>query len=209
MDGPRWKEQIRALVEEVHAVHKEHQAIWTRTYESTKGHAATSLAYKAAQPQAERLRALLEELFWNTLQPVEERMLAGDAVAIDQIIDFLAVDLPAFHCGYAKEWYLRKLKSLPLRIDQQERLRGLALEQCRTLTYRREFREWCRLMIRLADKGFVEALLPLTESVHGFIWLKSNLMLYKVLNNRPELRQYTAGRPFSRFEWHPYPKWKV
>ena len=76
------------------------------------------------------------------------------------MIDFLSVDVPCFRCGYEKEWYLRRLKSVSLSTDQHQRLKSIALDMARgrDRDFRREFKEWCRLMIVLADERFLTEL---------------------------------------------------
>ena len=74
---------------------------------------ANGIAYKSAQPLADRRDRLMAELFEEHLIPLHEGFISGDADAVNAVIDFLEVDVPAFRCGYAKEDYLRRLKRIP------------------------------------------------------------------------------------------------
>src|ERR1043165_2465428 len=102
-------------------------------------YAANRHAYSVATPQMDRVKQLLTELFWGELAEVDKAFLTGNPEAVSKVIDFLEVDIPAFRCGYAKEWYLRRLKSLPLSDKHRLRLKSLALSICGSATFRREF----------------------------------------------------------------------
>ncbi len=127
-----------------------------------------------------------EDLF-NELEKYEKDFLAGDSEAIDSVINFLEIDIPAFRSGYAKENYLRKLKSLALNENQKKRLRNLAFNLCSSDSYRREFRYLVRLMIKIADADFIEKLKTLEKESHGIIRFKVNKMLIIILQNRKDL----------------------
>lgn len=130
----------------------------------------------------------LNLLFQTKLDPLRQAFLTDSLAAVDDVIDFLAVDIPAFRCGYEKEWYLRRLKSLPLDEAQKARLKTIALDLARRSDYRREFYDWAKLMIVLADKTFVAELQPLLESSDEFVRKKVERMIKVILENRKDLK---------------------
>jgi hypothetical protein len=127
-------------------------------------------------------------LFQTKLDPLRQAFLTNSVTAVDGVIDFLAIDIPAFRCGYEKEWYLRRLKSVPLNEAQKERLKNIALDLCRKPDYRREFSDWGKLMIVLADEAFVDELENLLESPDEFVRKKAERMLTIILQNRKALK---------------------
>lgn len=160
----------------------ERSASWEQVWQ------ANGIAYEAAQPLEDRRDRLLGELFEKHLGPLHEGFLSGDSDAVNAIIDFLEVDVPAFRCGYAKEDYLRRLRAVPITDEHQGRLRQYGLRLCSTPVHRREIRYAGRLMIRVADQGLVDRLRALTTSENEWIRKKSTKMLGVVLNGRGELR---------------------
>jgi hypothetical protein len=102
----------------------------------------------------------------------------------DKVIDFLETDIPAFRTGYEKEFYLRHLKGVSLSELQRERLREIALRICRNDTFRRELRDWARLMIVLADNRFISNLQEIVESTPWPEHRKARFMLEIILQNR-------------------------
>jgi hypothetical protein len=149
---------------------------------------ANGVAYKAAQPLADRRNELLAVLFRDRLAPLYKRLKNGDPDAVHAIIDFLEVDVPAFQCGYAKEDYLRKLKTIPLTDAHRERLREYGFRLCGTPHHRREITEAGRLMILVANQPFVDELRELSNSDNERITAKAAKMLEVVLNGRKDLR---------------------
>ena len=122
------------------------------------------------------------------LEKYVNRFYQGDSEAIDAILDFLETDIPAFRCGYAKEKFYRRLKNMSLTQNQIDRVKTIALDQCASDCYRREFRDLARLFIRLADQNFVEQLRMLKDDPNGKVCFKSKLMLNTILNNRDDLK---------------------
>ena len=191
------KARFEQLMAEIHIAHIQFQTVWREAkapvvgdakFGSPEYYAANHHAYQVAAPESERVKSLLKELFWDELGEIDKAFLAGDTQAITNIIEFLEVDIPAFRCGYAKEWYLRKLKNLPLSKPQCARLEKLALDMCGAPVFRREFREMTRLMIKLAEEDLIEELRKLAESKSERIKLKSRRMLERILGNRIDLR---------------------
>ena len=109
--------------------------------------------------------------------------------AIDEVLNFLEVDAPAFRTGYSKEWYYRKLKKLELNPTQIERLKTIALNRCASPEYRREDSELRRLMIRLADAKFLQQVLELPGSTNRQVARKRLLMVEVIFVGRKDLRR--------------------
>lgn len=129
----------------------------------------------------------LNHLFVAKFDPLRKAFLRNTNGSIDEVIDFLEIDIPAFRCGYEKEWYLGKLKSVSLNQNQRDRLKNIAIELASKPHYRRELRDWGRLMIVLADDPFVINLRTLSDSEDHFVQQNSRRMLKTVLENRRDL----------------------
>jgi hypothetical protein len=154
-------------------------------------------AHGATKKELETLNSKLNFFYETVLGPLADRFLAGDSGAINEVLNFLEVDVPAFRTGYSKEWYYRKLKALKLEPDQIERLREIAVKRCASPEYRREDGELRRLMIRLADIDFLREVAELPESPNAYARRKKSLMLEVVLRGRKDLRK-EVGESISR-----------
>jgi hypothetical protein len=124
---------------------------------------------------------------FDELQRYEKGFSEGSHEAIDAVIAFIEVDIPAFRTGYAKERFYRRLKSLRLSEEHIARLRTVALEQCASPSYRREFTYLTRLMIKLADQPFLDELIELSFRVDGFAASKTQRMIKAIIDNRMDL----------------------
>ena len=182
---------------QIFEAHAQFKSVWTQAKADVVGYAklgtpeyyaANSHAYSVAAPETEKVNELLNELFCGELGEVEKKFLRGDFAAINTIIDFLELEIPAFRCGYSKEWYLRKMKRLPLSAQHASRLKSLALAMCRSASFRREFKEITRLMIILADPELIADLQAIRQSPSERVRLKSTRMLERILGNRLDLR---------------------
>lgn len=140
-----------------------------------------------------RFNTAFQLLFSAQLIPLRASFVHDALSTVDKVIDFLDIDIPAFRCGYEKEWYLGKLKSVPLNPGQRDRLKKSALGLVSNQHYRRELRDWGRLMIVLADEPFVGNLRTLSNSPEHFIQQNARRMLKTVLDNRRDL--YLANQP--------------
>ncbi len=125
------------------------------------------------------------ELWSKLLYPLQNKFNIDRSSAIDEVMDFLEVDIPAFRCGYLKEYFLEHLKSVDLTDIQKKRLSDVALRLCESDTVRREFRRWVNLMRPLADGEFVLQLHKVISANHQNRAAK--LMLDGVLKNRLRL----------------------
>lgn len=196
------KREYRRLMEEIRLAHAAFSKVWAEARMaalkrlSPKNGAASweqvlqanGVAYKAARSLEDRRNGLLRELFEEHLAPLHERFLTGDPDAVNAVIDFLEVDVPAFRCGYSKENYLHKLKNIPLTGEHQERLRQYGLRLCSMPVHRREIGQAGRLMIQIANRDFVDQLRALAASENDRIRKKSTKILHVVLNGREDLR---------------------
>ncbi len=124
---------------------------------------------------------------FESLARYDEGFVLGKPESINAILDFIATDIPAFRCGYAKEKYLRRMKSQHLDPSQTERILKIGLEMCGKESYRREFRDLARVLIKLADSSFVESVRALQAASHGIVEFKCKLMLETILNVRKDL----------------------
>jgi len=197
--------RIRELMTNIERTHRDFQAGWeaTRSRElRARGidpttnflqpklnfsllYEANGAAYREGQVLADKRNE-----FWRQLAEAVpfEAVRSGDPKGIDAVIDFLEIDIPAFRCGYAKEYCFRKLKACRLAAPQVQRLRNLALTLCAG-PYRREVNELTRLMIPWADSQFVEELRRLAaQSENKFTCQRARRMLGIILNERVELR---------------------
>lgn len=176
--------RLRELMQNLYDAHREFHKAWA------KGQAASMKGKEslAVSSSRDKFWDALTLLFRVKLAPLRQAFLTDSISAVDDVIDFLAVDIPAFRCGYEKEWYLRRLKSLPLNEAQKARLKTIALDLARKPDYRREFYDWAKLMIMLADETFVAELQPLLESSDEFVRKKVERMMKVILENRKDLK---------------------
>lgn len=110
----------------------------------------------------------LNVLYGTKIEPLEKKFRDDPILAMEELIEFLSVDIPAFRCGYAKEVFLQWLKNTELSSKEIKQIQQIALKMCETDNVRREFRRWCRLMIKLADVNFVLKLKNISKSKNLF-----------------------------------------
>jgi len=130
----------------------------------------------------------LNRLFDTKLAPLEIKSNETPLKAVDEIIEFLSVDIPCHRCGYVKETFLTKLKSVFLTFEQQKQLQQIALDLCRNPRYRREFGDWARLMVKIADQLFIGEMNKLSENSDEKIRATSKWMKNKIAANRKDLQ---------------------
>ena len=51
-------------------------------------------------------------LYTQKLEPLEQKFNVNHKDSLDEVIEFLSVDITAFRCGYAKEVFLQRLQDL-------------------------------------------------------------------------------------------------
>ena len=128
-------------------------------------------------------------LFSTKLGPLEIAFRDRPHDAFDELCCFLATDIPAFRCGYAKELFLQRLKGIQFTTRERKKLSDIALFYCTTDTVRREFRRWCRLMVKIADEEDLKRLKGITESASGISRVKADWMLTTIIQHRLDLRE--------------------
>lgn len=133
----------------------------------------------------------MSELF-EILCPYYDGVVRGEGTAIDAVLDFLEIDIPAFRAGYAKEWYYRRLKRMQLTDSHKERIKKLGMALLKQPDYRREWKELARLLIRVADQDLVTCLAALvTSDSSPFVKRRASRILESILNERHDLRPAT------------------
>src|SRR5262245_41132375 len=112
------REEIRGLMEAVRDCHAQHRAHWERVRASEldkrgvdrdqtrwkisddelwkKVWAANGVAYRSAMSHADERNQYLGRL--AQILPGAEQLRAADAAAIDLLLDFLEIRVPAFRC---------------------------------------------------------------------------------------------------------------
>jgi hypothetical protein len=154
---------------------------------------ANGVAYAGTQDKADSINRLLQTLYEDILQLKEENIRKGDPATIERLLVFLHTDIPAFQCGYAKEYYLRILKQADLTRTQQKEFQSLVLFHCHTQHFRREYSSLARLAIRVADAAFVRQLQMLLADPNVRARIKAKFMLDRILNSRRDLRSVPNG----------------
>lgn len=144
---------------------------------------------KAVVDTRDKFWVALRHLFEAVLDPLRERFKADSSQAVDEVIEFLAVDIPAFRCGYEKEWYLHRLKSVPLSEKQEQGLLQIAYKLCSGSGYRRELAYAGRLVARFADLAFVQELQKLAEGSNELVRVKAQRMLIIIFDERADLKK--------------------
>jgi hypothetical protein len=180
------QQRYRELLENLRKAHAAHRDAYNKA-RSKLG--TNQKAHEATKNELANLHAQLKFFYGAVLGPLADAFLAGESHAIDEVLNFLEVDVPAFRTGYSKESYYRKLKKLELNPTQIERLRTIALNRCASPEYRREDSELRRLMIRLADAKFLQRVLELPDGNNRHAARKRLLMVEVILVGRKDLRK--------------------
>lgn len=99
----------RHLMENLYLAHQNFQREW-REWRNGKQQLK---GYEPESVTAARNKLLdaLNLLYNTKLMPLETKFRANPESAVDEIIEFLSIDIPAFRCGYAKEWFLKNSKA--------------------------------------------------------------------------------------------------
>jgi hypothetical protein len=153
-------------------------------------HASSQIEREISQRQ---IKSANQRLFVNYLEPLGTGFRQGDEQAINEVINFLAIDTPAVRSVYIREKWLRRLKAIQLSSHQQQRLKQIALSHCAGHHFLREMREWNRLMIKLADKEFLRSASPMMDADHPVVKAKARQMLFTILNSRQDLVRSDLG----------------
>jgi hypothetical protein len=191
--------RYRELMEKIHQTHKEFSESFraarafslagTRRVGGKRSYPtvfeANRYAYKTAEPLSKKRDELLSLLFEEI--PLKDFVLC-ESEAIDRVIDFIEIDIPAFHCGYVKEWCCSRLKKCELNPKQIRRLQRYTLYLCESPFYRRELTALGLLMIKLADDDFFIDLYALTRHDDPRIRRKTSRVIEKIVQNDRRLR---------------------
>ncbi len=183
------KVEYTKLLLRVCDAHREFQADW-RKYRPS--HSASE-TYRLAHDTYYAREKAVADLF-QRLAATDNAFLRGEAEAIDEVLDFLEIDIPAFRAGYVREWYYRRLKRLPLSEGQTNRIKNLGMALLTQPDYRREWTELARLLIRVADEDLIASLAKLIQSdASQFVQRRARLVLERILNQRHELKAFTKN----------------
>ncbi|HUR97898.1 MAG TPA: hypothetical protein VMZ26_07470 [Pyrinomonadaceae bacterium] len=179
-------EQLRALMQQLYDEHRTLRQEFDKWWRKGGTRSPEPEPVKAAR---NRFWYALDRLYKERLDSIWNGFAGGEANSIDEVIDFLEIDIPAHRCGYVKEKLLRKLKSVELTESQRTRLKQAALDLVSKGKFRRELRDWARLMIRLADEEFVKGLEDVIQSLDTGAARGAERMLRTVLENRHDFQQ--------------------
>lgn len=132
----------------------------------------------------------LEKMYETQIIPLEIVFRENPHSVFDEMLEFLATDILVFRTGYAKEEFINLLKKVELNEIQIKKVQAVALQICERESIRREFRYWCRLMNKIADKEFVLQLQNLLKNQNEKVRLKAKWALKMIYENNPELRKH-------------------
>lgn len=154
--------------------------------------------YNANLPRSRHLAELFHnahiDIFEEPFESAWSQFWNGDYSSLDVLIQFLEEDPYFFRSGYMKEALLRRLSVLHLGGSRTVRLRKLclwAVDSCA----RRDFRGYCTLASRIADKELVEAVARRLENPESPVRWRAQKMLHVIsLNAAPDLRHIAEER---------------
>lgn len=158
---------------------------------------ANRMAYAYTTLESLRLDSLLADLFDTILRLEKSLLRTGEEATFRRLADFLRMDIPAFRCGYGKEWALRILKRAHLSLEQRQELKAIVLLHVRSPHFRREFSGMARLMIPLADPAFLADLAPLLQDPSPRIRRKARLIWDRIFHSRGDLRSSFPPFPIT------------
>lgn len=179
------RERYRELLENVRRA----QLDFKNEYRLPKGSRdKNSKGRRKAEAELEKLYKPLRILY-GLLEDIRKRLADGSSQAVDDLLEYLAVDIPAFRSGYAKEGFYRQLKKIPLTQAQIDRLRDITIARCASAEYRRDDSELRRLMIGLSDIDFLNRIGAIPSSPGSRIERHKRRMFEVVLGGRKDLRK--------------------
>jgi hypothetical protein len=187
----------QTLMQETYLAHENFKDVWEkwRNGKLKKINKAKRIAEPEIVTDARnKFHQKVNVLYGSRIEPLEVKFRRSPKLAFDELIEFLSVDITAFRSGYAKEIFLQWLKNTELSSKEIIQLQEVGLKMCQTDNVRREFRRWCRLMIKLADLDFIKKLEGLLESENKFTRLKSKWMIQLIQKHRLDLIKITKGK---------------
>lgn len=181
----------RELMQEVYRTHQNFRREW-RDWKEGKLSRSEKSRLNGHEPETvtlarNRFFIALDFLYDTKLVPLEAKFQTQSLSAVDEIIEFLSVDIMAHRCGYAKEFFLTKLKRLELSSEQKQKLKQISLDLCEVYNFHREFRRWSRLAVKIADEDFLWELKKLSESSNKYAVIKSKWMIETLIRHRKDL----------------------
>lgn len=182
------RERYRELLENVHRARLEFKHAYGNANEGRGKKSKDANRHRKAEAELEEFYKHLRILN-DSLDVLWKGLDSGSSQAIDDLIEYLAVDIPAFRSGYAKERFYRKLKKLPLTKAQINALRDIAVARCASTEYRRDDSELRRLMIRLADLAFLNRVAAIPSLPGSRIEGHKRRMFQVILAGRKDLLQ--------------------
>lgn len=182
----------RDSMQEAYLAHKNFKDEWSnwrngklKKTKKSSGNLEPESVMNARNKFLQKLGVLYELKIYS----LEKKFRDNPKSAIDELIEFLSVDIMAHRCGYAKEVFLKWLKNIELTSNEVEQFQQVAIKVCETDNIRREFRRWCRLMIKLADEEFILKLKQLLKSENHYSRIKSKWMIDLIQKHRADLRE--------------------
>jgi hypothetical protein len=130
----------------------------------------------------------------HRLTPLIETIHPGNEHVIDEVLEFLVVDVLAFKAGYNKEKCYRRLKHVELSPSHVEKVKDIALKRCASDEYRREDSELRRLMAKIADSEFLEKIAAIPAHNGSRVAGHKERMIEAVLAGRKDLRDALKHR---------------
>ena len=174
----------RELMQNVHDAHALSKEAFREIGSwKSKDETAVAKARKLLEEFKEKYRALDVRL-----TPLVETIRPGNEFLVDEVLEFLAVDVLAFGCGYAKEKCYRRLKHVELSPSQVGRIKEIALKRCASNEYRRDDAELRRLVAKIADLEFLEKIAAIPAESGSRVAGHKERMIEAVLAGRKDLK---------------------
>lgn len=184
-------------MQEVYLAQKNFKDAWDKWRNGKlkkKKRASRNIEPESVTKARDNFHQKLNFLYVSKIYPLEKKFQNDSKSSIAEVVEFLSVDIPAFRCGYEKEIFLQWLKHTELNLREVEQFQQIAVKICEANNVRREFRRWCRLMVKLADADFVFKLQNLSQSESLYIRLKSKWMLELIQKHRMDLKETTKNQ---------------
>jgi hypothetical protein len=128
------------------------------------------------------------------ITPLINALRPGNEHVVDEVLEFLAVDVLAFGCGYAKEKCYRRLKHVELSSSDIGRIKDIAFRRCASNEYRREDSELRRLVVKIADLEFLEEIAGISAGDSPRVAEHKKRMIEAILTGRKDLREAVSKR---------------
>lgn len=158
------KTKYYRLISNAYEAHIDFKQKWQQTFPKYKRKSYEILS-KEYDTRLKTLGALFVELD-KVLIPFFD----GDDSMIDEIIDFIEIDIPAYRVGYMKESLYYELKKRELTLSQKERLLHYTLNLLSSPYFRRELGKLLKLIKKFTNDDFTNQLIELKSNTNnGYI----------------------------------------